>query len=48
MDIFTDARILTSFIEDDYSNRCTYETIIFGFVYVCTLMMRSLEQDTLD
>ena len=32
MDIFTDARVLRSFIEEDYPNRCAYETIIFGFV----------------
>jgi len=35
-DLLTDARVLTSFIEEDYPNRCTYETTI------------QLEQDTLD
>jgi len=34
MDIFTDARVLTSFIEEDYPNRCTYETIIY-FLVLC-------------
>jgi len=26
--VITDARVLISFIEEDYPNRCTYETII--------------------